>query len=161
MMASKKGMLWVAFVFIAFISSCSPKPVIYEQGSAVTVWDLDDLSPAAQSYSDLGVLLSGQIAGVLKRKGATVVEREQLLLALKELHLGTMDLVDESTRLRLGRLVGARWMVFGGYQTVGTKMRIDLRLVQVETGRVLKAVKEITSASECLNGVAKAAENLL
>ncbi|MDD5762902.1 MAG: hypothetical protein PHP88_10410, partial [bacterium] len=40
--------------------------------------------------------------------------------------------------LRLGRITGARQMVFGGYLAIGSRVRIDLRLVDVETGKVLK-----------------------
>lgn len=36
-------------------------------------------------------------------------------------------------------------MVFGGYQSIGRQMRLDLRLVDVETGRVVKAVQRTTT----------------
>ena len=45
-------------------------------------------------------------------------------------------------------LVGARLMVFGGYQVFGGQMRIDLRLVEVESGKVLKAVHKIATSGE-------------
>lgn len=93
----------------------------------------------------------------------SVVERERLLLALEELRLGTTSLVDESSRLELGRLVGAQLMVFGGYQIIGEMMRVDLRLVEVESGKVLKAVEKTTSAADLsgwLNATRKAAEEL-
>ena len=37
----------------------------------------------------------------------------------------------------MGRLLGARYMVLGGYFELGGVLRIDARLVEVETGRVL------------------------
>jgi hypothetical protein len=67
---------------------------------------------------------------------------------LEELHLGSSALADEQTRLKLGKLVGARLMVFGGYQVFGGQMRIDLRLVEVETGKVLKAVHKIAPSGD-------------
>ncbi len=93
----------------------------------------------------------------------SVVERERLLLALEELRLGTTSLVDERFRLDLGRLVGARLMVFGGYQIIGEVMRVDLRLVEVESGKVLKAVEKTTSAADLsgwLSAVSEAVEEL-
>ena len=39
-------------------------------------------------------------------------------------------------------------MVFGGYQIVGDKMRLDIRLVEVETGRVLNASQKTTLAND-------------
>jgi len=113
----------------------------------------------------LGEILSGQIIETLKKKGNyLVVERRRLLLALEELRLGTTALADESTRLRLGRLVGARWMIFGGYLTVGGEMRLDLRLVEVETGKVRRAVEKTTSSrdvNDWMAAVRKATEELL
>lgn len=151
----------VIFLFLAigsFLASCASNKVIPERAMTVAVWDLDDVSPLASGTANLGDLLSAQIIEVLKKKGEyTVVERERLLLALGELHLGTTSLVDDSTRLRLGKLVGARRMIFGGYQIVGEQMRLDLRLVDIESGRVVKAVKKTTAAGD-LSGWLEAAK---
>lgn len=155
------GMVLALFFLL---TSCAPKPAVYE-GAAIAVWDLDDLSPSSRGRPDLGGLLSGQVIEVLqKKRNITVVERQRLLLALEELHLGTTSIVDETTRLKLGRLVGARMMAFGGYQIIGGQMRLDLRLVEVETGKVLKAVQKTVSATDLkgwLDTAAKAAEELL
>ncbi len=56
--------------------------------------------------------------------------------------------MDEATRLKIGRIMGARFMVFGGYFVHGEMMRLDLRLVEVETGRIVKASQKTTSASD-------------
>jgi curli biogenesis system outer membrane secretion channel CsgG len=148
-----------------FLFSCAPQPVLYQKGVSIAVWDIDDLSPTASAQPHIGDLLSGQVIETLQKRGDyDIVERERLLLALEELHLGTTLLVDESTRLKLGKLVGARFMVFGGYQIIGNNMRLDLRLVEVETGKVLKAVQKTTSAADLsgwIDTARKAAEDLL
>ena len=155
----------ILIVLLLFLPSCVPKHSPYEKGMTIAVWDLDDLSLSATALPHLGELLSSQVIETLKKKGDyTFVERDRLLLALQELHLGTTTLVDESTRLKLGRLIGARWMVFGGYQAIGDKMRIDLRLVDVENGKVLKASEKTTTAAgfpEWLETAKRAAEELL
>jgi curli biogenesis system outer membrane secretion channel CsgG len=141
--------LLVIFVVMMLGVSCAPKPAVHEGGAAVAVWDLDDLSLSSTVRPDLGELLSAQIIEALKKRGnPAVVERQRLLMALEELRLGTTRLVDETTRLRLGQVVGARWMIFGSYQVIGGKMRIDLRVVEVETGKVKKAVETTTSAEQ-------------
>ena len=129
----------------------------------VAVWDLEDLSPSRSIRPDLGELLSGRIIETLSNREYTVIERERLLLALQELNLGTTLLVDEATRLKLGKLMGARYMVFGGYQIIGGQMRLDLRMVEVETGKVLKAVQKTTGAGDLsgwIDAAQKAAEEL-
>jgi TolB-like protein len=144
--------------------SCAPRPVVHEKSNTITVWDFDDLSPSLESRPNLGEALSGEVIATLqKRANVTIVERERLLLALQELHLGSSSLADESTRLKLGKMAGARFMVFGGYQIIGNTMRLDIRLVEVETGKVIKAVQEITSSHNLqkrLDAARKAAEGL-
>jgi curli biogenesis system outer membrane secretion channel CsgG len=96
---------------------------------------------------EFGEFLSGAVAEVFQKSDEyQVVEREKLLLTIEELNLGTSEVVDERTRLRLGRLVGARWMVFGGYQIVGKLMRLELRKVDVETGVVVKSSSKIVDS---------------
>jgi hypothetical protein len=85
------------------------------------------------------------------------VEIQRLLLILDELNLGTSALAHETTRLKLGRMVGARLMVFGGYLVFAEQMRLDLRLVDVETGGVIKTAAKTVSATE-LTGWLEAAE---
>lgn len=114
----------------------------------IAVWNIEDLSPSKSIRPDLGELLSGRIIETLSNREYTVIERERLLLVLKELNLGTTMLVDEATRLKLGKLMGARFMVFGGYQIIGGQMRIDLRMVEVETGKVVKAVQKTAAAGD-------------
>ena len=138
-------------LIILFISlfSCASKPPLSEKELTIAVWDLDDLSPSVSVRANLGELLSSKIIEVLRRKGNyQVIERERLLVALEELRLGTSSLEDESTRLRLGQMIGARWMIFGGYQIIGDKIRIDLRLVEVETGKIKKALQKMTAAGD-------------
>ena len=154
----------LSILIVAFLFSCASGPPLHEKERTIAVWDLDDLSPSRTVRSNLGELLSNQIIEVLKKRGThQVIERERLLLALEELRLGTTSLVDETTRLRLGQLIGARWMIFGGYQIIGGKMRIDLRLVEVETGKIKKAVQKMVPADNVqgwMDATQKTAEGL-
>lgn len=151
------------FLIIPLLLASCASTLREHQEAAIAVWDLEDLSPSASPRPDLGGLLSSKIIEILKNRDYTVVERERLLIALQELNLGTTQLVDETTRLRLGKLAGARFMVLGGYQIIGNTMRLDLRLVEVETGKVLKAVQKTAKAediSEWLDIAKQAAEEL-
>ena len=150
-------------IFIILLS-CAGLPNRSEQGNAIAVWNVENLS-VLSGRPDLGELLSDQITQTLNKSGTyRVVERKSLYLALEELNLGAAPLVDETTRLRLGRIVGARWMIFGGYFATGDQMRVDLRIVEVETGKVKKAVQKTTTSQDLndwLTSVRNAAEELL
>ncbi len=66
-----------------------------------------------------------------------VVERERLDYALEEINMppGAIDL---ETAARAGRLVGAQSFLMGSFTRIGDRMRIDVRLVETETGVVIK-----------------------
>ncbi len=143
----------------------SAKPGGLSMPSTIAVWDFDPLVHGASVAAELGELLAGRVTEAISRKpGYTVVERQRLLLALEELHLGSSALADESTRLRLGRMVGAQSMIFGGYQLVGSMMRLDVRLVNVETGALIKAATRTVPATNTVQwfeAAESAAEQLL
>ncbi len=59
--------------------------------------------------------------------------------------------------LRAGRRLGARWLVTGGYQRVGDRLRITARLVDAATG----AVRESTRIDEALAGLFDAQDRIV
>ncbi len=125
----------------------------------IAVLDIENLSPDGSTGTDLGELLSSEIIGKLSEKPRVqVIERQKLLNVLEELKLGSSELADESVRLKIGRMLGARQMVFGGYLVSGTSMRLDLRLVEVETGRILKTAKKTVTAGDISSWVEAAGE---
>lgn len=160
-----KSLVCSFVIFIVFIAACATESDLYKRVATVAIWDLEDLSPSDVVRPDLGELLSAKVIETFKETDLyTVVERERLLLVLEELNLGTTSLVDETTRLRIGKLVGARLMVFGGYQVIEEQMRLDLRLVEVETGRIRKAVQKTVSSTDLpgwLNAAKETAAQLL
>ena len=65
--------------------------------------------------------------------GIAVLDREALRGAGAG---GDADVVDDVTALRICRELGATWLIAGGYQRVGDRLRITARLVAVATGAV-------------------------
>ena len=73
--------------------------------------------------------------------GVTVMYREVLRRALRARTEVDLDVVDEAAALQLCRELGATWLIAGGYQRVGDRLRITARLVAVDTGAVVHTVK--------------------
>jgi TolB-like protein len=67
-----------------------------------------------------------------------IVERSQLRAILDEQGLVTSGRVDPSTAAQVGRLVGARYVITGVFMDVYGTFRLDSRVVDVETGEILK-----------------------
>ena len=77
-----------------------------------------------------------------------VIERERIQWLLSELELQRQDdVVDQSTAVRTGELLGANAVVFGSYIVLNDQMRISARVVKVETGEVLLG-EEVTGEAE-------------
>lgn len=67
-----------------------------------------------------------------------VVERDNLQKILDEQKLGSADQLDPSTVIRVGKLIGARYMITGGFITDPKKtMNINVRAFDVETGQII------------------------
>lgn len=140
------------------IAGCATVP--QEQGPrTVAVWDMENLSMDSSARPDLGQVLSGEIIQVFNQsEDVQVVERERLVSVMEELRLGSSELADESARLKVGRMLGAAEMVFGAYMVVGNVMRLDLRLVDVQTSRVIQTSKRTANSAD-LGGWLKAARD--
>jgi serine/threonine protein kinase/Tfp pilus assembly protein PilF len=73
--------------------------------------------------------------------GLTVIGRERIYDALRNLRSSETGGLDDRFAIEIGRGLGARWIVSGGYQRFGEQIRITARFVEVETGVVLRNVK--------------------
>lgn len=71
--------------------------------------------------------------------GLQVVERDKLESLLRELKLQKTSYFDPATAQKLGKGLGAAYVVTGAFQTDSTQIRLDIRIIHIETGRIVKA----------------------
>jgi TolB-like protein len=125
------------------------KPIPVEQGTGVTeiqtiaVMYFDNNS-ISEDHEQLDALSKGlasmMIYEIAKVSQLKVVERDRINFLVDELKLQQSDLVDKSTAVKVGKLVGAHTLLMGGFMKISKKQfRIDARLVKVETGEIMKA----------------------
>lgn len=93
------------------------------------------------------------IADVLITEMATnpklrVIERDRVQQLLDEQNLGASGRVDKETAAKIGKLVGVRHMIFGGF-IIDPKgnMRLDARSVNVETSEI-EHVESVTDKAD-------------
>src|SRR5262249_39463709 len=90
----------------------------------------------------LGVGIAETVTADLKTiEGMTVIGRELIYEVLRRWSAENHTEFDEKCATRVGREVGARWIIGGGYQRIGEMLRITARFVEVATGEVVKTVK--------------------
>lgn len=78
------------------------------------------------------------ISDLSQEPGLVVLERTRINEVLAELELNK-SAVDPATAQRAGKLLGAERLVLGAYFELLGTLRIDARVVEVETGRILGA----------------------
>jgi curli biogenesis system outer membrane secretion channel CsgG len=69
-----------------------------------------------------------------------VVERDRLEDILGELKLQSSAKIDPQSAVKMGKLLGARYLVLGGYFDLQDVLRVDARIIEVETGKVVKSI---------------------
>ncbi|HYT84559.1 MAG TPA: CsgG/HfaB family protein [Gemmatimonadales bacterium] len=99
-----------------------------------------------QGKEDFDALERG-IAGMMiselaANPAARVVEREEIQRLLEEQNLGAQGRVDAQTAAKIGKLVGARYMVMGTFVDFYGDFRVDVRLINTETSEVVKTESE-------------------
>jgi curli biogenesis system outer membrane secretion channel CsgG len=90
-----------------------------------------------------------------------VVERDQLQHLLDEQNLVQTDRVDKETAVRLGKILGARHLLMGGFVIdPREKLRLDLRAVNVETSQVEYVETVSGKAEDVLDLIASLGEKV-
>jgi TolB-like protein len=92
-------------------------------------------------YAPLGKGLAAMLITDLKNAGTSlkIIERSKITAILKEIAMGQTGAVDEATAIEAGKILGAQSIAFGSYMVMGSQMRIDLRIVKVETSELILA----------------------
>ena len=85
-------------------------------------------------------LLETVTAALQEIEGLEVWARDRLRETLRRLGAETTELRPEDA-VEVGRATGARWVLAGGFQRLGEQVRVTARVVEVETGKVVRAVK--------------------
>jgi TolB-like protein len=112
----------------------------------IAVFPFDNGGSYGQSKEDFAALQRG-IAGMMiselaQNPAARVVERTELQHIIDEQNLGAQGRVDPQTASKVAKLVGARYYIFGSFVDFYGDFRVDVRLVNTETGEVVKTESE-------------------
>jgi TolB-like protein len=89
-----------------------------------------------------------------------LVERDRLEEILAELKLGQTAKIDPQSAAKVGKLLGARYMVLGGYFDLMETLRADARVVEVETGKVIQSTGAQGKPQDFLSVEQKLADSL-
>nr|WP_294557195.1 FlgO family outer membrane protein [uncultured Rhodopila sp.] len=107
-----------------------------------TVIDFTDLQGAS---NELGRFLAQELSDQLVSAGKTIsfVDRANLQTLLRENKLSMEGFVSPESAKKLGNLIGIDTVIFGTTTPLGERIRLSLRAVSVETGRIV-ATQSVT-----------------
>jgi len=77
-----------------------------------------------------------------------LVERDRLQEILDELNLAQSSRFDAATVARVGKLLGAQYLVMGDYFDLLNNLRVDARVVEVKTGQIIRSLGAKGGADE-------------
>jgi TolB-like protein len=117
---------------------------------------------AKEDFDALEKGLAGMLISELSANpAARVVERERLQQLLDEQTLGAGGRVDDRTAARVGDRVGARYIVKGTFQDFYGDFRLDLHIVNVATGEIVKTVTERARRDHLFDAIKNASQRLM
>jgi uncharacterized caspase-like protein len=106
----------------------------------------DQTPPGAAGRIGLEVLAQQELIRELQSRGFTVVERRLLDKVLAEVKLGSSELADQDTQIRLGRVLAARLIVSGSLVATGSGVAASVRAIDSETTQLAMVRSERPAA---------------
>ena len=135
------------------------QPLTYKMTMAVLPFD--DLSGNKEMQTLSRVIPECMISKLQNVRGLHMVERMQIQNLINELKLGETGLIDAKTAQKAGKMLGADTVVIGSYAEMTGELRINVRVVQVETAGVLHAVDATGVNNRVFQLVDRLAERLV
>lgn len=92
-------------------------------------------------FAPLSKGLAAMLISDLNKSGSALklIERNKIQSLLKEIALSQTGSVDEATAIRAGKILGAQAIAFGSFVVLGKTVRIDARIIKVETSELIMA----------------------
>lgn len=132
----KKSIVFcLALFFLVRAAFCEGKrtlAVLYFENNSLS--KKEEMDPLRKGLADM------LITELTKIDQFQVVERSQLQQILEEMKLAQSGLLDSQSAVQVGKMLGAQNLLLGSFMhLLDGQMRIDVRIVNVETGLTIKA----------------------
>lgn len=143
----------------AATKTARPKPVL--RTVAVLGYEVkwvDDPSEQREIGEVLATLVSDRLSAMDE---VVIVERVEIEKILAEQQLNLTGLVDEANRVRISKLLGARFLLWGRGFKVGEQIYITTKVINVETGQFKGIIVELPVKSAMADIFAKVCAELV
>lgn len=93
----------------------------------------------------IAAMLMSELA---RNPAVRLVDRERIQDVLQEQNLASAERVDAATAAKIGKLVGARYLIAGTFIDLYGDFRIDARIIDVESSEIIKVVRSDPKLSD-------------
>jgi TolB-like protein len=131
MLCRVRVLLVLAFLFGGVAHAASTIAISYFDNNTGQT----DLQPLSKGITDMLITDLSNVPSV------QIVERAKLNQILAELKLSKTPFIDPKTALKLGKGLAADYLMTGSYALFGDELRIDVRILRVNTGAVTASEK--------------------
>jgi TolB-like protein len=133
------------------------KPVI-----AVMYFDNNSFGKDRADYDGLGKGIADMlITDMAANPNVRVVERERVQALLTEQNLTKSGAVDPQTAIRLGKIIGAQYMITGGFMSDGRgNLVLTARAINVETSAIMNPTRINAKGDDVLGLIAQMSARL-
>ncbi|HSR96510.1 MAG TPA: CsgG/HfaB family protein [Kofleriaceae bacterium] len=134
--------LWVPVLTMAAVLAPVATAAAAPPATVTVLYFDNDTGDASLAYLGKG-LADMMITDLAAVSAIQVVEREKLEALLKELKLQRTRYFDPKTAQQIGKGVGARFAVAGSFTQLAPEMRIDVRVIEIANGKVVKTSRVV------------------
>jgi TolB-like protein len=156
-----------AMVATAVVGFASPWSAAQAQGTgkptvAILSFNNNVFTKDARDYDGLSKGVPDfLVTEMASNPNIRVIEREQVQKLVDEQHLVTGGQIDLGTAVRVGKLLGAQHMIFGGFMADPRgNFRIDARAVNVESGAIEYTERVQDKADNVMTLIGRLAEKM-
>ncbi len=133
------------------------KPVV-----AVLSFDNNSIGKDAADYNGIGKGIQDMlITDLAGNSNVTIVDRDHLQQVLQEQNLTKQGAIDPATAVRIGKLLGAQYMITGGFMSDGRgHMVLTARSINVETSAIGNPERVQQKTDDVLGMIARMSEQV-
>ena len=139
------------------VADAQAKPVI-----AVMYFDNNSIGRDRADFEGIGKGIADMlITDMAQNASVRVVERERIQALITEQNLTRAGSIDPQTAIRLGKIIGAQYMITGGFMSDGRGTYVlTARAINVETSAITNPVRLTSKGDDVLGLIAQLSEKL-
>jgi TolB-like protein len=145
-------------VLMPVVAQAQAKPVV-----AVLYFDNNSIGRDARDYDGVGKGMAELLTNeLLANPRVSVVERERIQALLVEQNLTSQKTIDPATAVRLGKIIGAQYMIYGAFMSDGRgQFVLTAKTVNVETSAISNPTRVNARGDDVLGMIAQLNEKLV